>query len=100
MIQGTTSYEKYYSFVCGNGQKVQCLDTTCKEECRLFKGLGTNSGESGIIAMRNVTFVKGYQSPIQASDKNLDFIVSFYHAGTLVSSMLINAYTVKFEPLR
>lgn len=58
------------------------------------------TGEAGIAAMRNVNFIPGYQSPVQANDKNLDFIVCFYHAGTLVSASLINAYTIKPQSLQ
>ncbi len=43
-----------------------------------------------------MTFIPSYQSPIQASDKNLDFVISFYHGGVFVSATLINGYTVKF----
>jgi hypothetical protein len=50
--------------------------------------------------MRNVNFKPGYQSPVQANDRNLDFIVCFYHAGTLVSASLINAYTIKPQSLQ
>lgn len=84
--------------MCGNGQKVVCLDTSCKEECTLFKGyvLPLTSGMAGVAAIRNVTFVSNYQSPIQASDKNLDFIIVFYHNNVRISTTLINAYTVKF----
>jgi hypothetical protein len=51
---------------------------------------------AGVAAIRNVNFVSNYQSPIQASDKNLDFIIVFYHNNVRISTTLINAYTVKF----
>jgi hypothetical protein len=50
----------------------------------------------GIVAIRNATFISNYQSPVQASDKNLDFVICFYHDFVLATCSLINAYTVKF----
>ena len=89
---------QYYKFVCGNGFYAMCNKTvglTCLAECTLFKGYTLAKGKAGVAAIRNVTFIPGYQSPIQASDKNLDFIVAFYHDGVFVSASLINAYTLK-----
>lgn len=59
-----------------------------------------SQGKGGIAAIRNVTFIPNYQSPVEASDKNLDFIIAFYHDGIFVSSTLINAYTIKSLPLK
>lgn len=57
-------------------------------------------GSGGVAAIRNATFIPNYQSPIQAGDNNLDFIVAFYHNGVFVSASLINAYTVSFDTLQ
>jgi len=42
-----------------------------------------------------VTFQDGYQSSVETNDMVLDFIIAFYHGGTLVSASLLNAYTIK-----
>ncbi len=97
----TDPFFKLYQHTCGNGIKVQCLDlVSCKEECTLFKGYSLVQGKSGIVAIRNVTFIDNYQSSVLASDMNLDFVICFYHDGVFVSATLINAYTVNSFPLK
>ncbi len=66
----------------------------------MFKGYSLAQGKSGIVGIRNVTFIENYQSPVEASSMNLDFIVCFYHNGVFVSGTLINAYTVNSSPLK
>lgn len=91
-----TSDYGLFHFVCGNGSVVVCPGgTSCAESCRLFKGKGTTQGSSGVLSIRNVTFIDNYQSSLLAGDSVLDFIIAFYHGGTLVSASLINSYTVK-----
>lgn len=51
-------------------------------------------GSAGVLSIRNVTFPKNYHSPIEAGTQNLDFIIAFYQNDILVTSSLINAYTV------
>jgi hypothetical protein len=45
--------------------------------------------------MRRVTFPTGYHSSLYADSNLLDFVISFYHAGSLVTTTLINAYTIE-----
>ena len=99
-VLNTQTYFKYYEHTCGNGIKVRCLVPPCKSQCTLFKGYTLAQGKAGIAAIRNVTFITNYQSPVQASEKNFDFIIAFYHNGAFVSSTLINAYTIKSLPLK
>lgn len=97
----TQPYYSLYQHRCGNGLNVSCMVPPCLTKCTLFKGYnGFIHGKGGIISMRNVTFIPKYQSPVQANDQNLDFIISFYHDGVFVSSTLINAYTIKSLPLK
>lgn len=91
----TNGFYDYYSFTCGDGVEVKCVTPPCKSQCLLFKGLGTVTGTGGVAAIRNVTFIPNYQSPIKATATNLDFMIAFYHAGTLVSASLINGYTIR-----
>lgn len=95
-----TKTAKYglYTSVCGAGQLVTCPSGDCSNACRILRG-GFSSGamttgSAGVLSIRNVTFVKSYQSPIEAGPNNFDFVIAFYHDNVLVSSSLINAYTV------
>lgn len=85
--------------MCGDSEdgseELQCVTPPCTSQCNLFKGFNTGLGSSGVAAIRNVTFISNYQSPIKANDKNLDFVVAFYHAGQFVSATMINGYTLK-----
>ena len=94
-------YFNYYQNTCGNGVKVTCMFPPCTSQCTLFKGysLPLSQGKAGIAAIRNVTFISNYQSPVQASDQNFDFVISLYNDGNFISSTLINAYTIKSLPL-
>lgn len=97
-IDNTIQVEQYYAvavFRCGDGQVVRCASGDCSQSCRVFRGKGTNNGDSGVVALRGVTFKKGYQSPSLASRDVLNFIIAFYQGGQLVSASLINAYTLK-----
>jgi hypothetical protein len=60
----------------------------------MFKGANGLNGGGGVVSIRGLNFTSGYQSPIKSSLYNLDFIIAFYNGGDLVSSSLINAYTV------
>lgn len=101
-IDNTITVGQYYAvavFRCGDGQVVRCATGDCSESCRLFKGKGTNTGDSGVISLRGVTFKQGYQSPILANKDSLDFIIAFYQGGQFISGSLINAYTLKNKRL-
>jgi hypothetical protein len=60
----------------------------------MFKGDNGVQGGGGVVSIRGINFTAGYQSPIKSSLYNLDFIIAFYDGGVLVSSSVINAYTV------
>ncbi len=78
------------------------ITDNCLLECTIFKGYDAALSQwmGGVAAIRNATFIPNYQSPIQAGDKNLDFVVAFYHNGVFISASLINAYTVSFDTLQ
>jgi len=65
----------------------------------MLKGKNGLQGGGGLVSIRGVNFTTGYQSPIKSNLYNLDFIIAFYNGGTLVSSSLINAYTVSSSRL-
>jgi hypothetical protein len=66
----------------------------CVDECQLFQGFSYTDLSSGVISMRRVTFPAGYHSPLYADPYVLDFVLVFMNGGTVVSSSLINAYTI------
>lgn len=88
------SYYGVFRFVCGNGLVVQCVVPPCTTQCNMFKGKNGVQGGGGAVSIRGINFTKSYQSPIKSNLYNLDFIVAFYNGGVLVSSSIINAYTV------
>lgn len=92
----TNNYGLYTS-ICGTGQVVTCASTDCSNACRIFRGGFASSsmitGNAGTLSIRNVTFIKDYQSPVEAGPNNFDFVLAFYQNGTFVSSSLINGYT-------
>lgn len=86
-----------YNWVCGNGINVTCPTTDCSTQCQVLRGgFGSTllTGGAGVLSIRNVTFVKDYHSPVEAGPNNFDIVLAFYHAGTRVSSTLINGYTL------
>jgi hypothetical protein len=88
-------YYSVFSFTCGNGIVVKCNTGSCKESCRILKGYQASLGYSGAFAIRNVTFIDNYYSPLVANHYGFDFILAFYHGGQMVSAALINAYTIE-----
>jgi hypothetical protein len=46
------------------------------------------------MSMRKVTFPSNYYSSLYADDNLLDFVITFRNNGGIVSTGLINAYTV------
>lgn len=57
-----------YTYVCGTGQVVTCASTDCSNACRILRGGFASSsmatGNAGTLSIRNVTFIKDYQSPV------------------------------------
>jgi hypothetical protein len=80
--------------------------------CNIFKGKtgGSTSGSSGILALPNIRFREDFKhSSLYADETLLDFVVNFYRGDlsvtndkpvsyTLVTSHLINAYTLNNYP--
>lgn len=62
----STNYIKF-SFVCGNGVVVVCPSANCSESCRILKGQQQLDMYSGVLAIRGVSFIDGYQSPYEAN---------------------------------
>ena len=61
----------------------------------MFTGEGSSDFGSSIMAMRKVTFNSTeFHSSLYADDSLLDFVVVFLRGATLVSTALINAYTM------
>lgn len=87
-----------FTWTCGAGINVTCPTTDCSTQCQIlkggFSGGSMTRGSAGVLSIRNVTFIHSYHSPIQAGPLNFDFVIAFYHDGLLISSSLINAYTV------
>ena len=87
-----------FTWVCGSGQVVNCPTSDCSSSCQILRGGFSNAnittGSAGVLSIRNVTFIDSYHSPVEAGPFNFDFVIAFYHDGLLVSSSLINAYTL------
>lgn len=90
-----------YVFNCGGAvnSTSYCPSGVCKSTCQIFKGYSTSDTYGGVVSMRRVTFPSGYHSPLYADSNLLDFVVAFFQNGALVSSTLINAYTIKAAKL-
>jgi hypothetical protein len=86
-----------FTFNCGSlvNSTTYCSGGSCKSICQMFKGYSTSDTYGGVVSMRRVTFPSGYQSSLYADNNLLDFVVVFTHNNGLVSSTLINAYTIK-----
>lgn len=85
-----------YSFQCGASVVTPspACASNCANECTMFTGYSlTNTGTS-LMAMRQVVFPTGYQTPIYADSNLLDFLFIFSHSTTVVSYCLINGYTL------
>ena len=87
-----------YQWTCGDGTKVTCASGDCADACRILRGgfsnSSMNSGDAGVLSIRNVTFLKDYHSPVQANELTFDVVIAFYQAGTLVTASQLNLYTV------
>ena len=91
-----------YEWVCGDAgaNEVECPSADCSSDCHIFRGnfdsdpTAMADGEAGVLSLRNVSFVKDYQSPEKTSEKDFDFVISFYQDGVFVSASLINGYTL------
>ena len=90
-----------FVFNCGGSVNTTtyCPGSVCKSTCQIFKGYSTSDTYGGVVSMRRVTFPSGYHSPLYADSKLLDFVVAFFQNSVLVSSTLINAYTIKAAKL-
>lgn len=86
-----------FVFNCGGAVNTTsyCPGSVCKTTCQIFKGYSASDTYGGVVSMRRVTFPAGYQSPLYADSFLLDFVVAYFQNSVLVSSTLINAYTVK-----
>jgi hypothetical protein len=60
----------------------------------MFTGYSKNDAGSSVMSMRKVTFPANYYSSVYADNNLMDFIVIFTQAGNIVTTSLINAYTV------
>jgi len=60
----------------------------------MFTGYSKSDAGSSVMSMRKVTFPANYYSNVYADTSLLDFIVIFTQAGSIVTTSLINAYTV------
>ncbi len=85
-----------YKFGCGKSfsSLVTCPGGTCADECTMFSGYGTSDLGSSVMSMRKVSFPTNYYSSLYADSNLLDFVITFRNNGVIVSTGLINAYTV------
>lgn len=60
----------------------------------MFTGYGTSNLGSSVMSMRKVTFPSNYYTSLYADNNLLDFVITFRNNGAIVSTGLINAYTV------
>jgi hypothetical protein len=60
----------------------------------MFRGYSNLDMGSTVMSMRKVTFPINYHSSVYADTNLLDFIVIFTQGGNIVTTSLINAYTV------
>jgi hypothetical protein len=62
------NYYGMYKSVCGSGGVALCASGDCSNACRIFRGGFSGSsmvtGNAGVLSIRNVTFIKDYQSPV------------------------------------
>lgn len=98
-VNDTNGNSLYGIYVFNCGEQVNstsyCSGGACKPYCQIFKGYSAVSQYGGVISMRRVTFPTSYQSPLYADSNLLDFVIAFYHGPNMVSTGLINAYTIK-----
>lgn len=94
-----------FNFQCGQSSVLTSAQAStlcggdCVDECQIFKGFTNTDFGNGVISMRRVTFPTGYHAPLYADTNVLDFVITFINGGTVISSTLINAYTVEATPL-
>jgi len=60
----------------------------------MFTGYGTSTLSSSVMSMRKVTYPSNYYTSLYADSNLLDFVITFRNNGGIVSTGLINAYTV------
>lgn len=96
---GNNSYG-VFSFKCGQSSMYTSLQVAtlcggdCVDECQMFRGYTNSDYGNGVMSMRRVKFPSGYHSPLYADPYLLDFVIVFLNGGTVVSTSLINAYTI------
>jgi len=64
--------------------------------CNIFQGATTSTlGSSGVIALPQITWMKGFtHSSMYADDKLLDFVVSFYVGSVTLAGAKPPAYNL------
>ncbi len=60
----------------------------------MFTGYGTGNYGSSVMSMRKVTFPNNYYSSLYADSNLLDFVITFRNNGNIITTGLINAYTI------
>lgn len=89
-----------FSFKCGQSslftstQASTLCGVNCADECQLFQGYTNTDFANGVMSIRRVTFPSGYHSQLYADQNLLDFVLVFMNGGVVVSTSLINAYTI------
>ena len=86
-----------YTFKCGTSfitTPSPACTSNCAAECTMFSGYGTTTGQSSVMAMRQVIFPTGYHPSLYADNNLLDFLFIFTHGTQIISYCLINGYTV------
>lgn len=96
-VNTTTNFYGLYKFECGDAymSSAPCFSGDCPSACNLFTGYGTSDFNSAIMSMRQVSFDStSFHSSLYADDSLTDFVIVFLRGSTIVSSALINAYTM------
>jgi hypothetical protein len=83
-----------YKFQCGTAYDAGACSGGCSDECNMFRGWGEQDLSSSVMSMRRVTFPTDYYSSLYADENLMDFVITFNQGGSLVTTGLINAYTL------
>jgi hypothetical protein len=91
----TNNFYGMYRFSCGKDYSATLnCPGDCSDDCTMFTGYGTTVRSSSVMAMRRVTFPSNFYTSLYADENLLDFVLVFRNNGGIVSTGLINSYTI------
>jgi hypothetical protein len=102
-VNTTTNFYGLYKFECGDAytSSAPCYGGDCLTACNMFTGYGTSDFDSAVMSMRKVTFDSTqFHSSLYADDTLMDFVIVFFEGSNIMSTALINAYTMVGAPMQ